>query len=155
MRISFAVVLYCFDALTSDRPNPPRLEKDEAFRTWETGVGLKCTIRGGSTFIEAFDEIAPTATKAGQLAKSITVFDDREVAQARLANAVRASGSTRNALAEIRRSVVSADSLETALETVCAHQTGHTVKGMCDLRVSSETETLFDAPMLLGTHPSC
>jgi hypothetical protein len=86
-----------------------------------------------STFIDAFDEIAPTATRAGQLAKSITVFDDREVAQIRLANAIRATGSARIALAEMRRSVISAASLEAALSKLFMHIRQTTPSRVCTL----------------------
>ena len=71
-------VVDCFDALTSDRPYRPRLENDEAFRILSERSGSMYDPLVVSTFIEVFDEIAPTAVRAGQLAKSITVFaDDR------------------------------------------------------------------------------
>ncbi len=143
-------VVDCFDALTSDRPYRPRLEKDEAFRILLDRSGSMYDPLVVSTFIEAFDEIAPTATKAGQLAKSITVFDDREVAQARLANAVRASGSTRNALAEIRRSVVSADSLETALSKLFAHIRQVTPSKVCAIYEYQRDRDAFRCAHVVG-----
>ena len=69
-----------------------------------------------STFIEVFDEIAPIAIRAGQLAKSIMVFtDDRPAPQARTSKALLASASMKMVLAEMRNSVVHADSMDAAI----------------------------------------
>ena len=85
-------VVDCFDALTSDRPYRPQLGKDEAFRILTERRGSMYDPLVVSTFIEAFDEIAPIAIRAGQLAKSIMVFtDDRPAAQARTSKALLAT----------------------------------------------------------------
>ena len=107
-------VVDCFDALTSDRPYRPRLEKDEAFRILLERSGSMYDPLVVSTFIEAFDEIAPTATRAGQLAKSIMVFADDRLAQSPMDKVSRTTGLSREALAEMRMSVTTADSVGVA-----------------------------------------
>jgi len=69
-------VVDCFDALTSDRPYRPRLQTDAAFHILLERAGIMYDPLVVRTFIAAFPEIGPTATKAGQLARSITLFDD-------------------------------------------------------------------------------
>jgi putative nucleotidyltransferase with HDIG domain len=109
-------VVDCFDALTSDRPYRPQLEKDEAFRILIERSGSMYDPLVVSTFIEAFDEIAPTAIRAGQLARSIMVFtDDRLGAQALTSKALLANASMKTVLAEVRKSVVHADSMDAAI----------------------------------------
>jgi putative nucleotidyltransferase with HDIG domain len=145
-------VVDCFDALTSDRPYRPRLTNDEAFRILQERSGSMYDPLVVSTFIEAFDEIAPTATKAGQLAKSITVFDDREAAQTRLANAVRASGSTRMALAEIemRRSVVLAESHKIAISRVFEYVMQLSSSRVCALYEYQRDRDSFRCSQVVG-----
>jgi putative nucleotidyltransferase with HDIG domain len=145
-------VVDCFDALTSDRPYRPRLSNDEAFQILQDRSGSMYDPLVVSTFIEAFDEIAPTANRAGQLAKSITVFDAREVAQARLANAVRANGPTRLALAEIemRRSVIGAESLKTAISRVFEHLMQLTPSRVCALYEYERDRDSFRCSHILG-----
>ena len=69
-------VVDCFDALTSDRPYRPRLSKEEAFSILRDRSGVMYDPLVVDTFIDAFDEIAPAAIKAGQLAKSIATFHE-------------------------------------------------------------------------------
>jgi hypothetical protein len=69
-------VVDCFDALTSDRPYRPRLSKEEAFKILRDRSGVMYDPLVVDTFIGVFDEIAPGAIKAGQLAKSIATFHD-------------------------------------------------------------------------------
>jgi putative nucleotidyltransferase with HDIG domain len=107
-------VVDCFDALTSDRPYRPRLEREEAFRILSERSGSMYDPLVVSTFIDAFDEIAPAAIKAGQLSKSIMVFSDERLTQAPMGKTVRATGSAKGALAEMRKLVASADSLDIA-----------------------------------------
>ena len=58
----------------------------------------------------------PAAIRAGQLAKSIMVFtDDRPAPQARTSKALLASASMKMVLAEMRNSVVHADSMDAAI----------------------------------------
>jgi putative nucleotidyltransferase with HDIG domain len=110
-------VVDCFDALTSDRPYRPRLENVEAFRILCERSGSMYDPLVVSTFIEAYDEIAPTAVRAGQLAKSITLFaDDRPPVQAPVERVIRGTGATRVALVEMRKSVTSAPSTEVAMK---------------------------------------
>jgi hypothetical protein len=66
----------CFDALTSDRPYRPRLPIEEAFSILRERSGVMYDPLVVDVFIGAFDEIAPAANKAGQLAKSIATFHD-------------------------------------------------------------------------------
>lgn len=69
-------VVDCFDALTSDRPYRPRLDKEEAFRILRERSGTMYDPMVVDEFIASYDEIAPVAIRAGQLARSITVFTD-------------------------------------------------------------------------------
>ena len=69
-------VVDCFDALTSDRPYRPRLEKEEAFSILRERSSVMYDPLVVDVFIECFDEIAPAAIKAGQLAKSVATFHD-------------------------------------------------------------------------------
>jgi transcriptional regulator with GAF, ATPase, and Fis domain len=68
-----------------------------------------------STFIDAFDEIAPAAIHAGQQAKSIMVFPDERLAQVQQQKTTRTIGLKRVALTEMRRIVTAADSLDGAI----------------------------------------
>jgi putative nucleotidyltransferase with HDIG domain len=72
-------VVDCFDALTSDRPYRPRLSKEEAFKILRDRRGVMYDPLVVDVFIDAFDEIAPSAIKAGQLAKSIAAFHDDSI----------------------------------------------------------------------------
>jgi hypothetical protein len=69
-------VVDCFDALTSDRPYRPKLSKEEAFTILRERSGVMYDPLVVDMFINAFDEIAPAAIKAGQLAKSIATFHE-------------------------------------------------------------------------------
>ena len=60
-------VVDCFDALTSDRPYRPKLSKEEAFTILRERSGVMYDPLVVDMFINAFDEIAPAAIKAGQL----------------------------------------------------------------------------------------
>ena len=69
-------VVDCFDALTSDRPYRPKLSKEEAFSILRERSGVMYDPLVVDTFINAFDDFAPAAIKAGQLAKSIATFHE-------------------------------------------------------------------------------
>jgi putative nucleotidyltransferase with HDIG domain len=69
-------VVDCFDALTSDRPYRPRLGKEEAFTILRDRSGVMYDPLVVDTFINVFDQIAPAAIRAGQLAKSIATFHE-------------------------------------------------------------------------------
>ena len=105
-------VVDCFDALTSDRPYRPRLQTADAFRILVERSGTMYDPLVVSTFIAAFDEIAPTATKAGQLAKSITVFDDRGAAHTPVQTIFQATQARRHATPTALASAVNAGSLD-------------------------------------------
>ena len=69
-------VVDCFDALTSELPHRPKLSKEEAFTILRERSGVMYDPLVVDMFINAFDEIAPAAIKAGQLAKSIATFHE-------------------------------------------------------------------------------
>jgi putative nucleotidyltransferase with HDIG domain len=143
-------VVDCFDALTSDRPYRPRLEKDEAFRILLERSGSMYDPLVVSTFIDAFDEIAPAANRAGQLAKSIAVLDDREVAETRLRRTAGATDSAPTALANIRRSVVNAESLRVAISRVFAHIMQQTPSRVCAIYEYQRDRDSFRCAQVVG-----
>jgi HD domain-containing protein/GAF domain-containing protein len=124
-------VVDCFDALTSDRPYRPRLEKDEAFRILLERSGSMYDPLVVRTFIDAFDEIAPAATRAGQLARSIMVFPDERLAQAPIEKSLRAASLARAALREMRESVTTAGTVDDAIGRVLAHVDQLTPSRVC------------------------
>ena len=65
-------VVDCFDALTSDRPYRPRLGADEAFAIIREQRGKMYDPLVVDTFIKAYSDIEPIASRAGQEARSIT-----------------------------------------------------------------------------------
>jgi putative nucleotidyltransferase with HDIG domain len=138
-------VVDCFDALTSDRPYRPRLEKDEAFRILMERSGSMYDPLVVSTFISAFDEIAPTATRAGQLAKSITVFDDRVTGQTQLEKVAR----TRAAI-EIRQSVVNADSWDVAIARALTYLKQSTPSRVCAIYEYQRDRDSFRCAQAVG-----
>jgi putative nucleotidyltransferase with HDIG domain len=64
-------VVDCFDALTSDRPYRPRLGPNEAFEVIRERRGTMYDPLVVDTFVKAYPEIAPLATRAGQDARTI------------------------------------------------------------------------------------
>jgi putative nucleotidyltransferase with HDIG domain len=68
-------VVDCFDALTSDRPYRPRLTVDEAFEIIRNQRGTTYDPLVVDTFIRSYPEIAPTAVRAGQEARSVVNVD--------------------------------------------------------------------------------
>jgi len=144
-------VVDCFDALTSDRPYRPRLENDEAFRILTERSGTMYDPLVVSTFIEAYDEIAPTAVRAGQLAKSITVFaDDRLSAQTPIKKAIRATGATRAALAEMRKSVTAAPSIDVAMRRALTYVEQLTPSRVCAIYEYQRDRDSFRCAKSLG-----
>lgn len=144
-------VVDCFDALTSDRPYRPRLEKDEAFRILTDRSGLMYDPLVVSTFIEAFDEIAPTAVRAGQLAKSITVFaDDRLSVQMPIEKANRATGSTKTELMELRKSVTAAPSIDVAMRRALTYIKQLTPSRVCAIYEYQRDQDSFRCTRSLG-----
>jgi putative nucleotidyltransferase with HDIG domain len=98
-------VVDCFDALTSDRPYRPKLSKEEAFSILRERSGVMYDPLVVDTFINAFDDFAPAAIKAGQLAKSIATFMKTQAAlKKRLAVARPGSPSTQRCHWRVRRS---------------------------------------------------
>ena len=72
-------VVDCFDALTSDRPYRPRLSDEDAFEILRERRGSMYDPLVVDTFIRVFDEIAPLAITAGQLARSMTTLPSKEI----------------------------------------------------------------------------
>jgi GAF domain-containing protein len=102
-----------------------------------------------STFIEAYEEIAPMAVRAGQQAKSITVFDDRVTTQPRLESMVRGSGSKRAVYTELGKSVVNATSFDSAVARTFAH-----LKQLTPARVCAVYEYQRDRDSFRCAHTS-
>jgi putative nucleotidyltransferase with HDIG domain len=64
-------VVDCFDALTSDRPYRPRLTPEEAFSIIRDRRGTMYDPIVVDTFVAVYSDIAPSATLAGQQARSL------------------------------------------------------------------------------------
>ncbi len=144
-------VVDCFDALTSDRPYRPRLQNDEAFRILSERSGSMYDPLVVSTFIEVFDEIAPIAVRAGQLAKSITVFaDDRLSVQRPTEKAIRTTEATRAALAEMRKSVTAAPSIDIAMRRALTHIRQLTPSRVCAIYEYQRDRDSFRCTRTLG-----
>lgn len=144
-------VVDCFDALTSDRPYRPRLEKDEAFQILMERSGSMYDPLVVSSFIAAFEEIAPTATRAGQLAKSITVFsDDRLIAPPPRERASASTTSVRGTLADLHKSVVNADSVHAAIARAAAYVMQHTPCRVCAVYEYQRAQDSFRCTLAFG-----
>ena len=144
-------VVDCFDALTSDRPYRPRLENDEAFRILSERSGSMYDPLVVSTFIEVYDEIAPTAVRAGQLAKSITVFtDDRPLVDTPIERTIRPAGPTRAALVEMRRSVTAAPSIDVAMRRALTYIRQLTPSRVCAIYEYQRDRDSFRCTRSLG-----
>ena len=144
-------VVDCFDALTSDRPYRPRLQNDEAFRILSERSGSMYDPLVVSTFIEVFDEIAPTAVRAGQLAKSIMVFaDDRLSLQTPIEKTIRTTEATRAALAEMRKSVTAAPSIDIAMRRALTHIRQLTPSRVCAIYEYQRDRDAFRCTRALG-----
>jgi hypothetical protein len=70
-------VVDCFDALTSDRPYRPRLSDDDAFEILRERSGSMYDPLVVDTFIRVFNDIAPLAIRAGQLARSMIALPSK------------------------------------------------------------------------------
>jgi putative nucleotidyltransferase with HDIG domain len=143
-------VVDCFDALTSDRPYRPRLEKDEAFRILSERSGSMYDPLVVSTFIDAFDEIAPAAIHAGQQAKSIMVFADERLTQVPPQRTTRAIGLKRAALAEMQRGVTAADSLHGAIAGALAFLKQVTPSQVCAMFEYQRDRDSFECTQAVG-----
>ena len=144
-------VVDCFDALTSDRPYRPKLENDEAFRILVERSGSMYDPLVVSTFIEAFDEIAPTATRAGQLAKSIMVFaEDRLTVQAPRTMAAWMPGPMKSALSEMRKSVAAADSGHAAMARALTYAKRLTPSRVCAIYEYQRDRDSFRCTQAIG-----
>ena len=142
-------VVDCFDALTSDRPYRPRLEKDEAFRILSERSGSMYDPLVVSTFIDAFDEIAPAAIDAGQQAKSIMIFPDERLAIAPPQKANRPS-LKRSALIEIQRVVTAADSLDGAIAGALSFLKQATRSQLCAIYEYQRDRDSFECTQSVG-----
>ena len=142
-------VVDCFDALTSDRPYRPRLEKDEAFRILSERSGSMYDPLVVSTFIGAFDEIAPAAIHAGQQAKSIMIFPDERLAIAPPQKAIRPS-LKRSALIEIQRVVTAADSLDGAIAGALSFLKQATRSQLCVIYEYQRDRDSFECTQSVG-----
>jgi putative nucleotidyltransferase with HDIG domain len=143
-------VVDCFDALTSDRPYRPRLENDEAFRILLQRSGSMYDPLVVSTFIEAYDEIAPTATRAGQLARSIMVFADERLAQPPKEIARKATDSRRGALVEMRKAVTTADSVNVAFARALTYVKRLTPARVCAIYEYQRDRDSFRCVQVVG-----
>jgi len=128
-------VVDCFDALTSDRPYRPRLPVEDAFSIIQEGRGTLYDPLVVDTFIDGYMEIAPTAVRAGQEAKSIlsaSGFADLSKPQASLDHIMVTAVET-SLLEELRRRIARTQAPDAALSiagqylqqltaaTVCAY----------------------------------
>jgi putative nucleotidyltransferase with HDIG domain len=143
-------VVDCFDALTSDRPYRPRLENNEAFRILVERSGSMYDPLVVSTFIAVFEEIAPAATRAGQLARSITVYDDRMALHDRLRSSSCASDTTNVTLVKMRKSVMSANSFEVAIERALNYIKQITPSRVCAIYEYRRDDDSFQCAQYVG-----
>ena len=121
-------VVDCFDALTSDRPYRPRLDNEEAFAILRTRTGSMYDPFVVETFMKAFDEIAPIAISAGQLARSMVVFPDGSPAAKPITEGEldRLPGSLKSDLTVLRKTLTQSESNESAATTALTFIADHT-----------------------------
>ncbi|HLG58014.1 MAG TPA: HD domain-containing phosphohydrolase [Vicinamibacterales bacterium] len=126
-------VVDCFDALTSDRPYRPRLTNDEAFSILRDRSGVMYDPLIVDVFINAFDEIAPAAIRAGQLAKSVATFhnDEPRVGHGPSHRDATRVGPLSAALAASRNGLTESDSVEAAIVAAFALVRQFTPASVC------------------------
>lgn len=110
-------VVDCFDALTSDRPYRPRLDRSEAFDIITKSRGTTYDPLVVDAFVANYEAIAPIAMKAGQEARSLvdTSFSNAAASPPPLTT-IRASASESAVLDVCTRDLGTADSIGSALQ---------------------------------------
>lgn len=110
-------VVDCFDALTSDRPYRPRLTATEAFEIIRERRGTMYDPLVVDTFVNAYDEIAPAAIKAGQEAKSLMPITSLRAAQEpSVLHRIRATATETALLKDFERHIASASTNRSAID---------------------------------------
>ena len=147
-------VVDCFDALTSDRPYRPRLSKEEAFSILRDRSGVMCDPLVVDTFIGAFDEIAPAAIKAGQLARASRLSMKTPVAlEETVSRHERKPGATQRSrwLTKARR----VGSIDAAVVAAFALVRQFTPASVCACLIPSTSGTVIDVLVSLGIRRNC
>jgi len=113
-------VVDCFDALTSDRPYRPRLTTDDAFDILQKRRGTMYDPLVVDTFISAYSEIGPLATRAGQEARTIfaseAVDSAGTVGESQPLRKIRENSSEAALLRTFSQQIANAQSVGAALE---------------------------------------
>jgi putative nucleotidyltransferase with HDIG domain len=119
-------VVDCFDALNSDRPYRPRLDRDEAFAVLKARRETLYDPLVVDTFIAAYPEIADLAHMAGQQARTLLEPGEEitEVPPISPLDEIRASAANNVALSLARQEMLEATSTIDAMKALsqCARK---------------------------------
>ena len=130
-------VVDCFDALNSDRPYRSKLSPEEAFTVLRERRGTMYDPLVVDTFIDAYDEIAPIATAAGEQARSLvnpgTFADDAGIDST--LDKIRASAATTSQIFQTTRALSTAQTVEAAFGHAAQHVRQETPASVCALFV--------------------
>ena len=149
-------VVDCFDALTSDRPYRPKLSKEQAFAILRERSGVMYDPLVVDTFINAFEEIAPAAIKAGQLAKSIATFhEDSNRNEETILRERRAAASINPALSLARKRLAESTSIDSAVVAAFALVQQFTPASVCAWFEYQHERDSYRCAESLETHLNC
>jgi putative nucleotidyltransferase with HDIG domain len=137
-------VVDCFDALTSDRPYRPRLTPEEAFGVIRDRRGSMYDPLVVDTFIASYAEIAPSATLAGQQARTLVPsFYPADTDPARPLRDIRENAAQASGLAEFARELDHAQGLSGALAVAAQYVRLLTPATTCAFyRYAADTDSL-------------
>ena len=139
-------VVDCFDALTSDRPLHPKMSDDESFRILRERSGSMYDPLIVDTFIQVFPEIAPSAIRAGQQARSLVPTFSPNKRPAALEQ-IRSNAAQSSVIGELGPAVLHTSSLQEAMEVTGQYVGMLTPATVCALFVLE-----LDANTLICTH---
>ncbi len=129
-------VVDCFDALTSDRPYRPRLSDEAAFSILRERRGTMYDPLVVDTFQSAYEEIAPTALKAGQSARTLLQAQiDYSTSESTSLDEIRRSAGEMRDVVDARRALADCQSPLEALELVSRVARRHTAATVVALYV--------------------
>lgn len=128
-------VVDCFDALTSDRPYRPRLSPEAAFQILRERRSAMYDPLVVDTFLEAYNEIAPAAIKAGESARSLVPISTTDRAGSDALAAIRATSLEIASLNEARRLASRAGTAAEVLEALWHAVQQHTPAAVVALYV--------------------
>jgi hypothetical protein len=138
-------VVDCFDALTSDRPYRPRLSDDAAFAILKDRRGAMYDPLIVDAFIAGYEEIAPAAIAAGQIARTLVPTDVARRATELLPslNEIRRSAAEMRHVVDARRTLFECSSITEALDLIATVARQHTAATVVALYVRDTTMDVF------------